>query len=93
MLGEAFGNFFLDIAEVRFTFRTPTVEVGADNSDRSAAMTVLALYEPYASAGGRFPVEWGFFIVWSILGLLFWKGAARVRHQLSEEERRDRILS
>jgi amino acid transporter len=59
----------------------------------SLTMTILALYEPYVGAGGRFPVEWGFFIVWSILGLLFWKGAARVRHQLSEEERRDRILS
>jgi APA family basic amino acid/polyamine antiporter len=59
----------------------------------SLAMTFLALYEPYMSSGGRLPVEWSFFIVWSILGLLFWKGAARLRNELSEDERRDRILS
>ncbi len=58
----------------------------------SLAMTFLALYEPYISAEGRFPMEWFFFIVWSILGLAFWKGAARVRNELSEDERRDRIL-
>jgi len=58
----------------------------------SLLMAFLALYEPYMSAEGRFPVEWSFFIFWSILGLVFWKTAARVRQELSEDERRDRIL-
>jgi amino acid transporter len=58
----------------------------------SLAMVFFALYEPYLSAKGRFPVEWSFFLFWSILGLVFWKTAARVRRVLSEDERRQRIL-
>jgi hypothetical protein len=55
-------------------------------------MVFFALYEPYLSAKDRFPVEWSFFVFWSILGLVFWKTAARVRRVLSEDERRQRIL-
>jgi amino acid transporter len=58
----------------------------------SLAMIFLSLYEPCTSAEGRLPVEWGFFMAWSVLGLAFWKGAARVRHQLNEGERRDLML-
>jgi amino acid transporter len=59
----------------------------------SLAMAFLALYEPFMSAGGGIPIEWSFFLVWSILGLVFWKWAERVRHDLRDDERRDRILS
>lgn len=45
------------------------------------------------SAEGRFPTEWSFFIVWAILGALFWRSAGKIRRQLSEEERRSLILS
>jgi amino acid transporter len=59
----------------------------------SLAMAFLALYEPYMRTEGHFPIEWSFFMVWSVLGLVFWKGAARFRRELNEDERRDRILS
>jgi amino acid transporter len=58
----------------------------------SLAVAFLALYEPFLSAEGRFPTEWSFFIIWSVLGALFWRSARRIRNQLGEAERRKLIL-
>jgi len=58
----------------------------------SLVITLLALYEPFLSAEGRMPTEWSFFIVWSLLGAIFWRSARRIRNKLSETERRELIL-
>ena len=55
-------------------------------------MLVLSLYQPYSSAKGGFPIEWGFILLWSILGILFWNFARKVRSEISEPERRALIL-
>jgi len=52
----------------------------------------LSLYQPYLLAKGMFPIEWGFIIVWSFLGMVFWVLARRVRSDISEPERRRLIL-
>jgi amino acid transporter len=58
----------------------------------SLIVAFLALYEPFLSAEGRVPTEWSFFILWSGLGILFWRSARKIRSQLSEEERRTLML-
>jgi APA family basic amino acid/polyamine antiporter len=58
----------------------------------SLFMLFLSLYQPYLDAKGAFPLEWEVFIVWAILGALFWHYARRARRALSEADRRAAIL-
>jgi len=58
----------------------------------SSFMLFLALYRPYIRAKGAFPIEWALIIGWSLLGLLFWGLARKIRLQVSESERRKLIL-
>lgn len=45
----------------------------------SVCIFFLSLYQPYVSGGKSFPLEWTLLIGWSLLGVLFWAGAGRIR--------------
>jgi amino acid transporter len=53
----------------------------------------LAMYAPLGSAEGGIPLEWTALIVWVLLGGVFWHLASRMRHRVSEEDRRWLILN
>lgn len=38
----------------------------------SAALIVAALYDPYANAGHKFPLEWGILVFWIVLGVVLY---------------------
>jgi len=38
----------------------------------SAGLIIAALYDPYASAGHRFPLEWGILVFWIVLGVVLY---------------------
>lgn len=52
----------------------------------------LSLFQPYADANGRMPLEWIFLGLWIVLGMLFWRYAHRDRDQVTPQERRRLIL-
>jgi APA family basic amino acid/polyamine antiporter len=52
----------------------------------------MSIFQPYADAEGRIPLEWIFLGVWVVLGTLFWFFARRGRNSVSEQERRSLIL-
>lgn len=58
------------------------------------SITILALsfYEPYASAGRKFPPEWSVFLAWSAIGVVFWLAAGKIRGSMTEVERRKILL-
>jgi APA family basic amino acid/polyamine antiporter len=58
----------------------------------SVCILVLTLYQPYLDAGKTFPLEWGLFLAWSILGALFWTASSKLRRSMTEFERRQLIL-
>lgn len=58
----------------------------------SITMLVLSFYEPYVSAGKAFPLEWGVFLGWSAIGVVFWLGAGKIRGSMTEDERRKIFL-
>jgi amino acid transporter len=55
-------------------------------------MLVVSFYQPWMNAKGAFPREWAVFLGWSLLGVLFWLLAGKIRRQVKEHERRDLIL-
>jgi len=74
-------------------YRTPGGKVtAAFGSVISLFVFGLSLYQPYASSKGSFPLEWGIILGWSILGIVFWISARKIRSSISEEERRGLIL-
>ena len=56
-------------------------------------LVFLALYQPWVDAKGAFPLEWTILIIWSILGILFWFFARKIRSRVSEEERYKLLLA
>src|SRR4029450_8178727 len=38
----------------------------------SAGLVVAGRLDPWNSAGGNVPLEWGILIGWAVLGILFW---------------------
>ncbi len=58
----------------------------------SLFMLLYSLYQPYVNSKGSFPLEWAIILGWSVIGILFWVGAHKVRKQVSEPERRRLIL-
>lgn len=58
----------------------------------SIAILILSFYEPYASAGRKFPPEWGAFLVWSAIGVVFWLAAEKIRKGMTDGERRKILL-
>jgi len=58
----------------------------------SILMVFLTIYQPYASSPGRFPMEWAFIIIWTLLGIVFWVLARKIRFQVSEKDRRELIF-
>jgi basic amino acid/polyamine antiporter, APA family len=52
----------------------------------------LSLFQPYADAKGRMPLEWIFLGLWIVMGTLFWRYAHRNRDEVSAQERRRLIL-
>jgi len=56
-------------------------------------LVFLALYQPYVDAEGAFPLEWVILIIWSLLGILFWIFARKIRSRVSEEERYRLLLA
>ncbi|MFC2166114.1 APC family permease [Acidobacteriota bacterium] len=74
-------------------YRTPGGKVtAAFGSVISLFVFGLSLYQPYSSSEGRFPLEWGIILGWSIVGIAFWIGARKIRSSISEQERRRLIL-
>ena len=74
-------------------YRTPGgIVTAAVGFAISLVMLVYSLYQPYANAKGSFPIEWAIILGWSALGMLFWILARKIRHQISEPERRKLIL-
>jgi amino acid transporter len=67
----------------------PTVWVGVLGS---AATLALALYQPWAGAKGRLPLEWIILGVWLLIGAGFWVAAGRLRGQMAEQDRRRAIM-
>ena len=55
-------------------------------------LLVISLYEPYRAAGGGVPVEWMALGTWAVLGAVFWQVAAKMRHEVTEEDRKWLIL-
>ncbi|MBK8249607.1 MAG: APC family permease [Gemmatimonadetes bacterium] len=52
----------------------------------------LALYQPWADAKGRLPLEWIMLVAWAAIGAVAWMVAARVRAGFDRETRRRIIL-
>ena len=52
----------------------------------------MAIYQPYADAAGRFPIEWTVLIGWIVLGAIFWALARKTRLSTNEAERRVLIV-
>jgi len=52
----------------------------------------LSLFQPYAGAKGRMPLEWICLGLWIVMGALFWRYARHTRNLLSPRERRRLIL-
>jgi amino acid transporter len=74
-------------------YRTPGGKVtAAFGSVISLFVFGLSLYQPYANSNGKFPLEWGIILGWSVLGVAFWIGARKIRNQINEKERRQLIL-
>lgn len=77
----------------RRPYRTPGGNItAAFGSVISLFVFGLSLYQPYVGSNGRFPLEWGIILGWSVLGIAFWIGARKIRNQISEIERRTLIL-
>jgi len=55
-------------------------------------LLLFSLYQPYRDAKAGLPVEWGTLGTWALLGVLFWLGAAKVRREVTEEDRHWLIL-
>lgn len=68
---------------------TATATIGVIGS---AAILLLALYQPYSLLESGLPMEWAFFAGWGILGMLLWYFARRTRRAVGEAERRRLIL-
>jgi len=99
-MAVAFATTCLGVVKLRRTrpelprpYRVPggiaTALVGAASA---AFMLVFALYQPYADADGRIPVEWIVLLGWSVLGVIFWVMARGVRATVSETDRRRLIV-
>lgn len=74
-------------------YRAPGGAVTAAVAASGAAfMLALSLYQPYAAARGRVPLEWVIFAVWGLLGVASWMLGAGRRGEVSEVERRRLIL-
>jgi hypothetical protein len=58
----------------------------------SFTILLLSLYQPYANVQDGMPLEWTFFLVWAVLGVLFWRGARGIRNGVTEDERRALML-
>jgi basic amino acid/polyamine antiporter, APA family len=67
----------------------PTIAVAIVGSAFSFG---LALYQPWADAKGRFPLEWGMLAAWLLLGVVAWGAASRVRDAVDRETRRRIVL-
>ena len=52
-----------------------------------------AIWEPFHGAGSRVPAEWIVLVSWAVLGLVFYRAAARLRSAVSEDQLRWLILS
>jgi basic amino acid/polyamine antiporter, APA family len=52
----------------------------------------LSIFQPYADARGRFPLEWIFLGLWIVTGTVFWVVARRRRAELGADERRRVIV-
>lgn len=52
----------------------------------------LSIYQPWADAGGKLPLEWVMLSGWLALGALAWRSTARVRGELAASERRRMML-
>jgi len=55
-------------------------------------IVVLSLYQPYAGARGRLPLEWIILAIMIVLGAVFWALAGKVRGKMSEKQRRREII-
>ena len=55
-------------------------------------MLFLSLYQPYADAKGRFPLEWACLVAWGVLGAIFWIVAKKIRGGITEQQRRKLII-
>jgi len=74
-------------------YRTPGGRItAAFGSVISLFVFGLSLYQPYILSKGKFPLEWGIILGWSVLGIVFWISARKIRGQISEKERRKLIL-
>jgi APA family basic amino acid/polyamine antiporter len=58
----------------------------------SVLMVFLTIYQPYVNSPDRFPMEWAIIIIWTLLGILFWVLARKIRSQINEEDRRKLIF-
>ena len=58
----------------------------------SLGLLAISLYEPYRAAGGEIPVEWMALGTWAVLGAVFWQAAAKMRREVTEEDRHWLIL-
>lgn len=65
---------------------TPTVATFG-----AVVVLFLALVQPFMGSKSRFPLELICFIVWILLGALFWVVAKKFRRGISEQQRRDLI--
>jgi len=52
----------------------------------------LSLYQPYAAAKGKLPLEWAVLGVWLAIGVAFWAAGRTLRDAVSEGERRRVIM-
>jgi APA family basic amino acid/polyamine antiporter len=74
-------------------FRVPGGLVTAWVGVAGAALSVgLALYQPYADAGHRIPLEWILLASWLVIGLVFWSAARRLRSTVPAADRRRVIM-
>lgn len=52
----------------------------------------LSLYQPWADAKGRLPLEWVMLVSWLVLGAVAWIASARVRGAFDRDARRRIVL-
>ncbi len=79
--------------EVQAAYRVPGGAVtGMVASAASVAFLVLALAQPYAAAGRRFPLEWGIILVGGVVGMALWRLGRETRDELSEDDRSRVVL-
>ncbi len=57
----------------------------------SLFLLVSSFRQHWIDAGGSFPLEWGVVMLWTLIGVVVWRAAARARAELSPDER-ERII-